>query len=556
EHLRGLQIRIGINTGPVMLGQVGSGDEFTVIGDAVNVASRLEGAAPPGGILIAHDTYVLVQDRFNVEPLGLMPIRGRSEPIQVYSVLGLKPRLFYASGRGVEGVETRMVGRDAEIQQLQGFLQRAVKERIGQILTISGDAGVGKSRLIHEFNNWIRALPYEVPVFKGRTYQQISQLPYALIRDMLATYFEIQDNDPAAVAEDKLLQGMAQFLGQENDDVRMRANIIGQLIGLDLSTKIHSVGQAGDAPQMRAQAYEYLANLFEVIAEHNSAVLIFLEDLHWADDASLDLIRFLSDSCQKSPLIIVAVTRPMNGQRGGGEWERPFSGPLIHLNALSEEESQQLVVEILQKLPEIPADLSELIVERAEGNPFYVEELIKVLIEDGVIIAGEEAWQLRRKQLTEVRIPPNITAVLQSRLDRLTKMERETLQRAAVVGRVFWETAVIQMNHAADEPLDEIQTGHALQALEKRELIFRRQTSGFAGTQAYLFKHAILHQITYESVLLRSRPIYHKQVGDWLAQQSGERISEYAGTVAEHYELAEEKPMAAELYEMAAQRSQ
>ncbi|VAW30500.1 hypothetical protein MNBD_CHLOROFLEXI01-3299, partial [hydrothermal vent metagenome] len=178
------------------------------------------------------------------------------------------------------------------------------------------------------------------------------------------------------------------------------------------------------------------------------------------------------------------------------------------------------------------------------------------MIEDGVIIAGEEAWQLRRKQLTEVRIPPNITAVLQSRLDRLTKMERETLQRAAVVGRVFWETAVIQMNHAADEPLDEIQTGHALQALEKRELIFRRQTSGFAGTQAYLFKHAILHQITYESVLLRSRPIYHKQVGDWLAQQSGERISEYAGTVAEHYELAEEKPMAAELYEMAAQRSQ
>jgi class 3 adenylate cyclase/tetratricopeptide (TPR) repeat protein len=555
EHLRGLQIRIGINTGPVMLGQVGSGDEFTVIGDAVNIASRLENSAPPGGILIAHDTYVLVQDRFNVEPLGLIPIRGRSEPIQVYSVLGLKPRLFYASGRGVEGVETRMVGRDAEMQQLQGFLQRAVKERIGQILTISGDAGVGKSRLIHEFNNWIRALPYEVPVFKGRTYQQISQLPYALIRDMLATYFEIQDNDSAALAEDKLLQGMARFLGQENDDVRMRANIIGQLIGLDLSTKVHSVGQAGDAPQMRARAYEYVANLFEVIAEHNSAVLIFLEDLHWADASSLDLIRHLSDSCQKSPLIIVAVTRPMNGQRGGGYWERPFTGPLIHLNSLSEVESQQLVVEILQKLPEIPTDLSELIVERAEGNPFYVEELVKVLIEDGVIIAGEEAWQLRRKQLTEVRIPPNITAVLQSRLDRLTKMERETLQRAAVVGRVFWDTAVMQMNHAADEPLDKIQTSHALQALEKRELIFRRQTSGFAGAQAYLFKHAILHQITYESVLLRSRPIYHKQVGDWLAQQSGERISEYAGTIAEHYELAEEKPKAAELYEMAAQRS-
>lgn len=557
EHLRGLQIRIGINTGPVMLGRVGSSEEFTVIGDAVNVASRLEKTAPPGGILIAHDTYMLVHDRFNVEPLGLVSIRGRSEPIQVYLVLGIKPRLFYASGRGVEGVETRMVGRDSQLKQLQAMLHHAVETRVGQGVTISGDAGVGKSRLIHEFNNWIRALPYEVPVFKGRTYQQISQLPFALIRDMLATYFEIQDNDPAAVAEEKLVQGMAQIMGmgQENDDIRMRANVIGQLIGLDLSTRVQSLAQTGEAPQLRAAAYEYVANLFEVIAAHNSAVLIFLEDLHWVDEASLDMIRYLADSCRKAPLLIIGLTRPLDGQPGSGRRERPLPGPQIHLHSLSKEESQQLVVEILQKLPEIPADLSDLILQRAEGNPFYVEELIKVLIEDGVIIAGQEQWQLRRNQLTEVRVPPNINSVLQGRLDRLTNMERVTLQRAAVVGRVFWDTAVIQMNEAAEEPLTPNQTRTALQALEKRELIFQRQSSGFAGTQAYLFKHAILHQVTYESVLLRARPVYHKQVADWLARQSGERVAEYAGSIAEHYELAEEKSLAAELYEMAAVRA-
>ena len=556
EHLRGLQIRIGINTGPVMLGRVGSSEEFTVIGDAVNVASRLEKSAPPGGILIAHDTYMLVHDRFNVEPLGLVTIRGRSEPIQVYLVLGIKPRLFYASGRGVEGVETRMVGRDVELEHLKDMLQQAVKDRVGQVLTISGDAGVGKSRLVHEFNNWVRALPYEVPVFKGRTYQQISQLPFGLIRDILATFFEIQDNDPPAVAEEKLVQGMGQFMGQENDDVRVRANVIGQLIGLDLSTKVQSLGQTGEAPQLRAAGYEYLATLFEVIAAHNSAVLLFLEDLHWSDTASLDFIRYLADSCSKAPLLIIGVTRPQDAQPGGGYRERPLPGNKIHLDSLSPKESQQLVVEILQKLPEIPADLSDLILQQAEGNPFYVEELIKVLIEDGVIIAGQDKWQLRRNQLTEVRVPPNITSVLQGRLDRLTNMERVTLQRAAVVGRVFWDTAVFQMNQAADDPLDQNQTRTALQALEKREMIFRRQSSGFAGTNAYLFKHAILHQVTYESVLLRARPIYHKQVADWLAQQSGERISEYAGTIAEHYELAEEKSTAAELYEMAGQRSQ
>ena len=557
DQLRGMQVRIGINTGPVMLGRVGSSDEFTVIGDAVNVASRLEKTAPPGGILIAHDTYMLVHDRFNVEPLGLVSIRGRSEPIQVYLVLGIKPRLFYASGRGVEGVETRMVGRDSQLKQLQAMLHRAVETRVGQALTVSGDAGVGKSRLIHEFNNWIRALPYEVPVFKGRTYQQISQLPFALIRDMLATYFEIQDNDPAAVAEEKLVQGMAQIvgLGQENDDIRMRANVIGQLIGLDLTTRVQSLAQTGEAPQLRAAAYEYVAHLFEVIAAHNSAVLIFLEDLHWVDEASLDMIRYLAESCRRAPLLIIGLTRPLDGQPGSGRRERPLPGPHIHLHSLSKEESQQLVVEILQKLPEIPADLSDLILQRAEGNPFYVEELIKVLIEDGVIIAGQEQWQLRRNQLTEVRVPPNINAVLQGRLDRLTNMERVTLQRAAVVGRVFWDTAVSQMNEAAEEPLTPSQTRTALQALEKRELIFQRQSSGFAGTNAYLFKHAILHQVTYESVLLRARPVYHRQVADWLAQQSGERVAEYAGSIAEHYELAEEKSLAAELYEMAAVRA-
>ncbi|MCB8941595.1 MAG: AAA family ATPase [Ardenticatenaceae bacterium] len=554
-HLRGLQVRIGINTGPVMLGRVGSSEEYTVIGDAVNVASRLEKSAPPGGIIIAHETYMLVHDRFNVEPLGLVTIRGRSEPIQVYLVLGIKPRLFYASGRGVEGVETRMVGRDAELSQLKGMLQQATEKRVGQLLTITGDAGVGKSRLVHEFNNWVRTLPYEVPVFKGRTYQQISQLPYGLIRDMLATYFGIQDSDPPAVAEEKLVQGMGQFMGQVNDEIRTKANVIGQLIGLDLSVKVQSLGQTGEAPQLRQAAFEYLAALFEIIAQNNSAVLLFLEDLHWADEASLDLIRFLAESCQRVPLLIIGVTRPFDSQSALRR-ERPLPGTQVHLDSLSPEESQQLVIEILKKLPEIPPDLSELLLQRAEGNPFYVEELIKVLIEDGVIIAGEEKWQLRRNQLTEVRVPPNITSVLQGRLDRLTHMERVTLQRAAVVGRVFWDTAVFQMNATAEDPLDQNQTRTALQALEKRELIFQRQSSGFAGTKAYLFKHAILHQVTYESVLLRARPIYHKQVADWLAKQSGERIAEYASTIAEHYEMAEEKSTAAELYEMAAQRAQ
>ncbi len=547
-----MSIRIGINTGPVILGEVGTGEEFTVIGDAVNIASRLERAAPTNGILIAHDTYDMVRGVFNVEPLGPVSIRGRTEPIQVYMVLGMRPRLFYESGRGVEGVETRMIGRDQELQQLKDVYEQTVKDRRGQVITVVGDAGVGKSRLLHEYQNWLKSLSGDIPILKGRMYQQVRQLPYALIRDVIATYFGIQDNDPPLVAEEKLVRGISLIMRRDDEEeIRKEAQVIGQLIGLDTSSGVQLLVDLADMPQLRVQAYEHLATIFTTMAQNYAASLILLEDLHWADEGSLDLLAYLQEVTRQSPIVLVVLTRPVEDGRIPG-----IRADLqISLKALSKKESGELVFEILRKLPEIPEDLATLIVQRSEGNPFYLEELIKILIEDGVIIAGEEVWELRRSQLTEVRVPPHITGVLQARLDRLSKLERVTLQRAAIIGRVFWDNAVISMEEAAPNYLQEETTRAALQALEKREMIFRRQKSAFTGSTTYFFKHAILHQVTYESVLLRVRPIYHKQVADWLGQQSQERIGEYASVIAEHYELAGENMLGAELYELAAIRA-
>ena len=547
-----MSLRVGINTGPVILGEVGTGDEFTVIGDAVNIASRLERSAPLNGILVAHDTYDMVRSVFNMETLGPISIRGRSEPIQVYLVIGAKPRLFYEGGRGVEGVETRMVGRNLELQKLKAAYERAIGERRGQFVMITGEAGVGKSRLIHEYRKWLKELSGDIPIFKGRMYQQVRQLPYALIRDMLATYFGIQDNDPPLVAEEKLVMGMARIMGHLDDEIRKQAQIIGQLIGLDVSTGVQLLVDLSDMPQLRVQAYEHLAMMFTTIARNYPAILIFLEDLHWADESSLDLLAYLQEVVRQSPIVLVTLTRPMQDD---AQLHALNIDVEMTLKALPKTDSQELVREILRKLPDIPADLADLIVERSEGNPFYVEELVKILIEDGVIIAGEEKWSLRPNQLTEVRVPPHITGVLQARLDRLPKIERITLQRAAIVGRVFWDNAVINMNDEAQNVVQEETTIAALQALEKREMIFRRQKSTFIGSDAYFFKHAILHQVTYESVLLRVRPLYHKQIADWLAYQSRERIGEYAGVIAEHYERAGENMQAAELYELAAVRA-
>jgi class 3 adenylate cyclase/tetratricopeptide (TPR) repeat protein len=556
-----LQLRIGINTGPVLLGGVGSSDEYTVIGDAVNVASRLERTAPGGGILISHDTYLLVRGIFDTEPLGPVTIKGKSDPVQVYLVLGAKPRRSFLTGRGVEGVHTRMVGRDAEMTQLKTALDTAVATRTGQLITIVGDAGVGKSRLMQEYNEWILAHPQNLPTFRGQIEQRMNQQPYALVRNMLSTYFDIQDSDSAKTVEQKLIQGIQQFTTLSQKEVQARARTIGQLLGLILETRGQQLVPATESPQIRTRAYGYLRDIFRQIVTDAPATLVVLEDLHWADEASLDLIEYLSAICQVSPLLIFCLTRPSLFEEHT-EWRENLVNDTavyqttIHLTPLTVTESRQLVTDILRKLPNTPDELCDLVVERAEGNPFYVEELIKVFIEDGIIVVGDEEWQIKPVQLGSVRIPTTLTGVLQARLDRLSELERATLQRAAVIGRQFWDSAVIQMNELAADPLHASETIAALQALEKRDMIFKRHTSVFSGIQTYYFKHAILREVTYEGVLLRDRPIFHRQAADWLANQSRERIAEHAGFIAEHYELAGEKPKASELYEIAANRAQ
>ncbi|MCP4424562.1 MAG: AAA family ATPase [Chloroflexi bacterium] len=560
--LPALQLRVGINTGPVLLGGVGTGDEYTVIGDAVNVASRLERAAPAGGILIAHDTYLLVHGIFDTEPLGPVTIRGKSDPVQVYLALGAKPRRAFLTGRGVEGVETRLVGRDAEMRFLQKGVQTAVSRSVGQVITIAGEAGVGKSRLMQEFNDWVLAQPQNIPVFKGQTDQRMNWQPYSLIRSLIASHFNIQDSDSSLLVEEKLVKGMRRLSATPMKDTPARARTIGQLIGLNLASGAQFPVAPTESPQVRNRAYGYLYDLFAQVAASAPATLIILEDVHWADEASLDLLDHLAAVCRHAPLLICCLTRPSLFETrafwGKITEDRETAVPqtTLNLRPLTEDESRQLVADILRKLPEIPDDLSNLVVAKAEGNPFYVEEIIKVFIEDGLILAGKEQWQLQSTHLSDVRIPSTLTGVLQARLDRLSELERTTLQRAAVIGRMFWDSAVIHMNELAGEPLHASETIAALQALQKREMIFKRHTAIFSGIQTYYFKHAILREVTYEGVLLRDRPLFHRQAADWLAEQSGERIAEYARLIAEHYELAGKPAQATELYEMAAMRAE
>jgi class 3 adenylate cyclase/tetratricopeptide (TPR) repeat protein len=535
QHLE-LALRIGINTGPVLLGQVGTIGEFTAMGDTVNTASRLEQAAPLGGTLVSHATYRHVRGIFDVRPLEPLKVKGKRDALQAYQVLGARPRAFRRGTRGVEGVETRMVGREAELQQLRDALRRTIGSNKRQVVTITGEAGVGKSRLLYEFENWADLLPAELLLFKGRASWATQGMPYGLIRDLIAFRFEIKDSDAGALVRSKLVQGIVEGLGQEGQG-EFKGHFIGHLLGFDFRSSPHLQEVEDDARQLHDRALVYLTEYFRSMLARQP-VCILLEDLHWADHSSLDLLDSLSLAMAGRPWLIVCAARPSLFERRPHWGEGQSFHTRLELRSLPEQDSRRLVEEILQKVEHVPDTLRELVVGRAEGNPFYVEELIKMLIEDGVIVKGAERWHVETGRLTGVPVPPTLTGVLQARLDRLPPEERVAMQQASVVGRRFWDRAVVRIRGSEGGETDEEEVLDALSALRDREMVFQRRASAFAGTREYIFKHAILREVTYESVLKRVRRAYHGLIAEWLIAQSGERASEYTGLVADHLEAA------------------
>jgi class 3 adenylate cyclase/tetratricopeptide (TPR) repeat protein len=550
---RRLQMRIGINTGLVLLGEVGTTAEYTAMGDTVNLASRLEHAAPVGGILISHDTYRHVRGVFTVQPLEPIQVKGKAEPIQVYAVQRAKPRAFRVPTRGVEGIETRTIGREAELHRLQAAMSAARDGGKTHLVTLVGEAGVGKSRLLYEFMNWVELQPENTLLFQGRATQEMINLPYSLIRDVLAFRFEIQESDPAAIVREKLECGMMDFMGTDSLE---KIHFVGHLVGFGFSSSPYLQGILGDARQIRDRAFHYAAQFFAKVTRRDPTVIL-LEDIHWADHSSLDLIEHILRIRPDLLLLVVGLARPTLFERRPHWGEgHPFHTRL-ELCPLSKPDSRCLVEEILKKVEQVPVALRELVVGGAEGNPFYVEELIKMLIEDGVIIKGEERWCVEPTRLTTVRVPPTLTGVLQARLDGLPLEARTTLQQASVVGRVFWDDVVKRlrsMNGEHGEPPAAVD--ERLRALRGKELIFKRDKSAFVGTDEHIFKHAILHDVTYESVLKSLRRAYHTQVAAWLIERTSERVGEYAGRIGWHYERAGKLAQAAEWYARAGRQAQ
>ena len=550
--LSGFKVRVGLNTGPVVMGG-GLELDHNIMGMAVNLAARMETSAPPNNLLISHDTYRHVRGLVDVQIRPLITVKGKDEPIQTYLVTGVRSRISRVSSRGVEGIETILVGRENELSRLKETFERVAGLDQLQVVTIIGDPGIGKTRLVSEFEKWVISSSTPPHLLKGAATQQMEKSPYNLLREAFSWHTGILESDTAMVARQKFEEGLACSIP---DEPEMKAHFIGALLGIDFSDSPHLVGVKSDPKQLRDRALFYIRQYLEVLSQ-STPILMILDGIQWIDRPSLEALLKLISECGEMRLMIVCLSRPGLSEVRP-EWEEfqeenPSRCTRIELTPLSSTDSRYLVNALLKMVENIPMELADLIVASAEGNPFYIEELINMLIDDKIIVreVSKGAWQIDSTRLSELRIPPTLTAVLQSRSDSLPSPVKITLQQASVVGRTFWDRALQALRDSDQPPVDQ------LLILSRRGMIIPQDRSTFESAREYDFKHLLFRDVVYETILKEQRQAYHANVAEWLteATQVIERQEEFAAIIAEHYDQAGENALAADWYIRAGTRA-
>jgi serine/threonine protein kinase/predicted ATPase len=554
-----LPLRIGINTGSVLLTPADKTGSFTATGATINLAMRLTENAQ-GSIHVAHDTFRYVFGMFDFDPMEPLKLRGRKEKLPVYRATRVRQRVFRMNTRGVEGIQTELmgiqtelIGREAELKQLQNAFFAAFEDNETQVVMVTGDAGIGKSRLLYDFNAWCDLRPEIYRFFQARPTPEMINRPYALLRNMLSYRFEIFDSDSAAVVREKVEAGTADLIKVNDHEI---AHLIAYLVGFDVADSPFIRGTASDVQQLVRRARQAFIKLMTTLG-HETPVLLLLEDIHWADDASLDLLTDIVSESRDMSLMMLCFARPQLFER------RPAWGgdrslhTHIQLQPLTKRDSRALVKEILQKMEDVPKPLLDMIVERSEGNPYYIEELLKMLIEDHIIQKneqrGNEVWTVEESRLANLPVPPTLIGLLQARLDSLLFPERIVLQRASAVGRIFWDSAVTALEAGDNTELGDLQ--NILEKLTEREFINVRELTAFEGAREYNFAQSMLRDVVYDGMISRQQKLYHHLVADWLIANSGERANEYINLVAEHYEHAGELEKASEYLRKAGERA-
>jgi len=504
EHGVGIAARIGVNTGEVVAGDPSAGQRL-VTGDAVNVAARLEQAASPGEIFLGETTYRLVKDAVEVEPVSALDLKGKEEPVPAFRLLTV---LTDTAGHE-RHLDSPMVGRGKELEMLERALERAITERTSHLFTLLGPAGVGKSRLVGEFLGGSAA---SATVLRGRCLSYGEGITFFPLAEVIHQAAGILEGEPPVAARAKLAASLA-----ETADAERIASLVGGLFGWS-------------PPGASEDSFWAVRKVLEHLARERPVVVVF-DDIHWAEPTMLDLIEHLADWTRDATVLLVCVARPelldIRSGWGGGK----MNATSILLEPLPADEASLLVDNLLGRA-EIPQAARDRILEAAEGNPLFVEEMLAMLIDDGLLRFEEGSWR-SVEDLAHVTVPPTIHLLLAARLDRLGADERAVIERGAIEGKVFHAGAVTTLSPESVRP----NVRSRLLALARKELI-RPDRAEFAGEDAFRFRHLLIRDAAYQAMPKEQRADLHERFAEWLGGAAAERIAEYEEILGHHLEQA------------------
>jgi class 3 adenylate cyclase/tetratricopeptide (TPR) repeat protein len=513
-----LQLRLGLNTGLVVVGRIGDDlrMDYTAVGDTTHLASRMLSLAEPGTILITEATHRLVEGYVQTESLGPVSVKGRSERIRVYRVIGRqrgRTRLEVSVERGL----TELVGRERELAILQECVTR-VRAGRGQVLGLVGEPGVGKSRLLYEFRQSLGG--ERVRWLEGHCVAYGQTTPYLPIRGMLRANFQIEEDDNPLQIHEKLRQGIRRV----DPTLEGILPFLGEVFGLPGATEAL---KHLDPKDKRQKTFEAIRTLIVAGSQQRLHVLIF-EDLHWIDPISEDYLSFLTASLGGVPVLLLTTQRPGYTVR----WADKTYYMQVALDLLGESETETLVAALLGTR-RLPSGLVRFVRDKAEGNPLFMEEITASLLERGILLRrdGEILWPGG----APADFPDTIQDIIRARIDRLEEPVKRTVQAAAVIGREFGLRLLTRISEMAAE------VQHHLETLTRAELIHETR---FFPELEYIFKHAVTQDVAYQSLLAKRRKDLHGAIGQAVETLYADRLDEHAPILAYHYARSEHQEKA------------
>ena len=506
-----IQIRVGLNSGEVVAGSIRNDlhMDYTAIGQTAHLAARMEQVAMPGSILASADTLRMAEGYVQVKPLGPVKVKGLNEPVEVYEITGAgaaRTRLQAAAARGL----TRFVGRNNEVEELHKALESA-RAGQGQLVSVAGEPGVGKSRLFYEFTHSHRLLDWLVLASGSVSYGNAT--PYLPVIDLLKLYFDIEGHDDPRKIREKLTGKLITI------DESLRPTVAALLSLFDVTVE-EPAWEALEPSQKRQRTLDAVKRILMRESELQPLVLVF-EDLHWIDNETQALLDSLVESLPTARILLLVNYRPEYRH----SWGVKTYYKQLRIDPLPRESAEELLNALLGDDVGLQP-LKRLLFARTEGNPFFMEESVHTLVETKALAGTRGAYRLA-KPIDSTQVPATVQAVLAARIDRLPSEEKRLLQAAAVIGKNFPFALLHAIAELADEPL-----AHGLAHLQAAEFLY--ETSLFPDAE-YTFKHALTHEVAYQSLLRSSRQNCHERIAGVIEQRFHDIVESQPQLLAHHY---------------------